>query len=229
MISVIIPTLNEQESIASLISFLKLSERVETIVVDGGSRDYTCDLAVALADKVLAAGEGRGVQMNAGAHVANGDILLFLHADSTLPQEWRRLIRAAMADRRVAGGAFDLRLNGAGPICAAIGRIASIRSRLLRTPYGDQGIFVRKGIFDDMGGFRPIPIMEDLDFSRRLKKRGELAFIPEPIVTSARKWEECGFMRTTAAHWAVTAGFYLGVPPVRLKPLYKFIISKPMV
>ncbi len=226
MISVIIPVLNEQEALARLLPQLEGVAGVESIVVDGGSDDYSCDLAAVHADRVIASDRGRAIQMNRGAHCASGDILLFLHADSRLPAGWQSLIEEALQDRGVVGGAFDLKLDDDRFLFRTIGRVASLRSRLLKTPYGDQGIFARTKIFSQLSGYRAIPIMEDVDFARRLRKSGKLAFIGRPLVTSARKWLHHGIFRTTAAHWLVSIGFYLGLSPQRLLSLYTTVISK---
>lgn len=227
MISVIIPAYNEQQALQSLrLSIGQLSDS-EIIVVDGGSSDLSFDIAVTFAHKVLKSGPGRGVQMNAGARVASGDVLLFLHADSILPTAWYSLITDALQNPGTVGGAFDLQLSGDKPAYRLIGRTASFRSRLLRTPFGDQGIFARKAVFADLGGYRAIPIMEDADFVRRLRTKGKLTFIPHPIRTSARKWEEHGIMRTTAAHLLVLAGYFLGASPHALQKLYRAIFFKP--
>jgi rSAM/selenodomain-associated transferase 2 len=226
MISVIIPVLNEQEALARLLPQLEGLVGVETIVVDGGSDDYSCDLAAVHADRVISSDRGRAIQMNSGAHCASGDILLFLHADSRLPAGWQTLIEGALQDRRVVGGAFDLELDDERLPFSIIGRVASFRSRLLKTPYGDQGIFVRTALFNQLGGYSAIPIMEDVEFARRLRKAGKLVFLDRPLVTSARKWRQHGIFRTTAAHWLVSIGFYLRLSPQRLLSLYTTVISK---
>lgn len=186
----------------------------------------TFDVAVTFAHKVLKSERGRSAQMNAGARVASGDVLLFLHADSFLPAEWYSLITDALHNPATVGGAFDLQLAGDRPAYRLIGRAASLRSRLTRTPLGDQGIFALKAVFADLGGYRAIPIMEDADLVRRLRAKGRLAFIPHPIKTSPRKWEQHGILRTTAAHLLVLAGYYLGVPPNALQKLYKAAFFK---
>lgn len=224
-VSVIIPCLDEQENLARLLPTLK-EPGVEIIVVDGGSRDYSCDIASINADRLLTGEPGRALQMNNGARIASGDILLFLHADTRLPHNWRQLVLDALRPPKAAGGYFDLLLDNDRFIFRLIGKGASLRSRLFDLPYGDQALFVRKSVFREMGGYRPIPIMEDADFVRRLRRRGKLVFIPSPIVTSSRKWERFGVFRTTAAHWLVALGFLLSVPPCHLKTLYQRIISK---
>jgi len=226
MISVIIPVLNEQDALATLLPQLEGVAGVESIVADGGSDDYSCDLAAIHADRVIASERGRAIQMNNGAHCASGDTLLFLHADSRLPTGWQTLIEGALQDRGVAGGAFDLKLDDERLLFSIIGRVASLRSRLLKTPYGDQGIFVRTALFHQLGGYSAIPIMEDVEFARRLHRAGKLAFIDQPLVTSARKWRQHGIFRTTAAHWLVSIGFYLRLSPQRLLSLYTMVISK---
>lgn len=186
----------------------------------------TFDVAVTFAHKVLKSERGRSAQMNAGARVACGDVLLFLHADSFLPADWYSLITDALHNPGNVGGAFDLQLSGDRPAYRLIGGAASLRSRITRTPLGDQGIFARKPVFAELGGYRAIPIMEDADFVRRLRTKGKLAFIPHPIRTSPRKWEQHGMLRTTVAHLLVLAGYYLGVPPNALQKLYRTAFFK---
>lgn len=227
MISVIIPAFNEQHALQSLRQSIGPVSDSEIIVVDGGSSDLSFDIAVTFAHKVLKCERGRGAQMNAGARVASGDVLLFLHADSVLPPDWYSLITEALENPSTAGGAFDLRLSGDRAAYLLIGRAASLRSRLTRTPLGDQGIFARKAVFADLGGYRAIPIMEDADFVRRLRAKGRLVFIPHPIKTSPRKWEQHGILRTTATHLLVLAGYYLGIPPHALQKLYRAALFKP--
>lgn len=227
MISVIIPVHNEQQALLSLSRTIGQHPDSEIIVVDGGSSDLSFDIAVTFAHKVLKSERGRAVQMNAGARVASGNTLLFLHADSLLPPNWHSLISDALRDAAIVGGAFDLRLSGDSLPLNVIGRAASLRSRMLQAPFGDQGIFARKAVFADLGGFRPMPIMEDADFSRRLRHSGKIAFIPHPIVTSSRKWEQYGVVRTTASHCLVLACYYAGLPPHALHNLHRLLFFKP--
>ena len=159
--------------------------------------------------------------MNTGAAAASGRILLFLHADTTLPGNAFSLAERLLEDGHLAGGAFDLALDEPAPVFRLIGRAASLRSRLTRVPYGDQAIFVRAGLFRSLGGYREIPLFEDVDFMRRLK-RGNLAigFIDSPVVTSARRWKKEGVVRATLRNWALGAAYLAGVSPERLAGFY---------
>lgn len=225
-ISVIIPTLNEEASIAatlkSLVSQNLKAESLEVIVADGGSSDRTVEIARRVV-KVVASRPGRGCQMNSGADAASGDILLFLHADTILPANWHEGIISAMTDERVVGGAFSLSIESGRLSHRIIAASANARSRFLGLPYGDQGIFVRKAIFEIMGGYKDLPIMEDVDLVSRLKRLGRLVLLRDKVKTSARRWEKEGVFFTTLRNWLLMTLYSLGVPPVRLYWLYKHI------
>jgi rSAM/selenodomain-associated transferase 2 len=160
--------------------------------------------------------------MNAGAKVARGDILLFLHADTRLPMKWANHVRSELDKPRVAGGAFTLKLDENARWSQIIEGLANLRSRRLRMPYGDQAIFIRARLFNRMGGFAELPIMEDFEFVRRLRNWGRISILPEPVVTSARRWRESGIWWTTAVNQAVIVGYFLGISPHLLARLYHF-------
>jgi rSAM/selenodomain-associated transferase 2 len=160
--------------------------------------------------------------MNAGAGEAYGEILLFLHADTRLPRKWANLVRAELDKPGVAVGAFSLRFDETARWSQAIERLANFRSRRLNMPYGDQAIFIRADLFRRMGGFLEMPIMEDFEFMRRVRKQGRISIIPEPVVTSARRWRESGVCWTTAVNQVVIMGYFLGVSPHLLARLYHF-------
>lgn len=220
-ISVIIPTFNEACGIRETLTRVRSGSDVEVIVSDGGSSDGTPALARDLADRVVASPPGRGRQMNTGVRACRGDILLFLHADTLLPPGWDMMIREIISDGGIAGGAFDLGIASERPGLAWIARAASWRSRLTRVPYGDQAPFVRRTVFEAIGGYPEIPIMEDVAFARKLKRAGRIRFIARPVSTSARRWENEGVLFTTLRNWAIVTCFLAGVAPERLARWYR--------
>ncbi|MDF1542375.1 MAG: TIGR04283 family arsenosugar biosynthesis glycosyltransferase [Anaerosomatales bacterium] len=212
-LSVVIPALDEEPGIASAIESAWHAGAGEVIVADGGSADRTTSLARESGARVVTAERGRARQLNAGAAGANGDILLFLHADTTLPPDALALIRDAMADPEVTLGAF--RFAAGDPTRTAdrlISFVGALRHRVFRLPYGDQAPFIRKRDFFDLGGFPDIPVMEDYELARRCARLGDLSLAPAPARTSARAWQDHGLLRTTAMNAAVIAGYRLGVP-----------------
>ena len=214
--SIIIPTLNEEENIASCLASTRHAPNVERIVVDGGSQDRTREIALSCAAKVLTAFTGRARQMNAGAESAAGDLLLFLHADTRLPEGFAEAVRNTISQPGVVAGAFEFCLQPTSPGLRFIERAANWRSRYLQLPYGDQAIFMRSGLFREMGGYRDMPIMEDYEFIRRLKKRGRIITAPVPAITSARRWEKLGIWKTTLLNYGIVIAYHLGVAPARI-------------
>jgi rSAM/selenodomain-associated transferase 2 len=193
-------------------------------VVDGGSTDATLSIAREFTDKVLVTGKGRGLQMNLGARNAAGEILLFLHADCTLPEGGFRMIRQALKDSRVSAGAFDLSIEHPGLRYRIVEFGANLRSRLTSIPYGDQGMFLRKEVFDLLGGFADVPLMEDMELSSRLKKMGKIVFLRPPIRTLPRRWLDEGVAYTTLRDWSIALSYrFLRVPPRRLLKYYRDI------
>lgn len=221
-ISVIIPTLNELQMLPVTLSRLQPPVFAEVLVVDGGSDDGTA--AAIMRDqartRVLHAPKGRATQMNVGAAAATGEVLLFLHADTLLPITASEDILNAMADRQIVGGRFDARLIPDQGWLWVVGRMMSWRSRLTGLATGDQAIFVRRTVFEQIGGFPDIPIMEDLAFSRRLKQAGRIAALRNCVMTSGRRWERHGALRTILLMWLLRLLFFLGVNPIRLQRLY---------
>ena len=217
-LSVIVPALDEAESIvATLDSLRELQSRGhEVIVVDGGSRDGTAALAAGLADRVLAAGAGRAVQMNAGARAATGDVFLFLHADSRLPGAADRLVLQGLAASGAAWGRFDVRVASGHPLLRMVEIMMNVRSRLTRICTGDQAIFVRREAFDAVGGYPAQALMEDIAISTRLRRLSAPLCLRERCVTSARRWESEGVLRTIALMWWLRLQYALGVTPARL-------------
>ena len=219
-ISVIIPTLNEADYLPRALGSLCDAENLEVLVVDGGSYDATTDIAKREGCRVLLSPPGRALQMNAAARVASGSILLFLHADTRLPPGFDSTVLSALQKPGIVAGAFRLRIGGPGWSLRAIERAVAIRSRLLQMPYGDQGLFVRNETFHQLGGFSELPVMEDFEFVRRLRRRGEIWIASLPVTTSGRRWQELGPWRTTWINQKVILGYHLGVSPERLAAWY---------
>jgi rSAM/selenodomain-associated transferase 2 len=219
-ISIVIPVLNEEKSIAETVAALMPLKPHELIIVDGGSSDRTYEICNRLDVTVLSSPRGRGLQMNHGARQATGDVLLFLHADTRLPGSSIDDIRGALRNPQCVGGRFDVQLDGVHWMLGVIGAMISMRSRMSRVATGDQGIFVRRGIFAELGGYPDIPLMEDVAFSRALKSRGAVACLRSRVISSARRWEKQGIWRTILRMWLLKLLYLVGVSPVRLKRYY---------
>ena len=219
-ISIIIPTLNEQANIEALAHNIGDSG-CEIIIVDGGSTDNTVKLAREHHFKVLQCKPGRAYQLNHGAREAEGEILLFLHADTKLPQNFARAILQAITQTSTSLGAF--RLTIANPTFAMrfISGCANLRSNLLQLPYGDQAIFVRKNMFLQLGMFPELPIMEDYLFVKKAQKAGRIILLKEEVVTSARRWQKLGVWRTSIINQLIIIGYYLKIPVERLALFYR--------
>ena len=194
---------------------------VEVIVVDGGSRDGTPRAAHPLSDRVLDAPRGRARQMNAGAEVARGRVLLFLHADTRLPSGWVAMVRDALETRGREWGRFDVRLDGAHPMLRIVERAMNLRSRLSGIATGDQAIFVARAAFEAVGGFPDIALMEDVALSRALRARSRPACLRASAVTSSRRWERNGIARTIVLMWRLRIRYALGADPDELARLYQ--------
>ncbi|MDT8318738.1 MAG: TIGR04283 family arsenosugar biosynthesis glycosyltransferase [bacterium] len=223
MISVIIPTLNEELALGKSLVLARNSKEVEIIVSDGGSDDDTLAIAKRLADKVISSPAGRGVQMNRGAAAASGDILIFLHADTSLPADWDDLVRETLRDEEIAGGAFSFSLSDSSIPFSLISLMVNIRSRLLKLPYGDQAIFARRALFEKLGGFREIPIMEDVELVKGMRRLGRIKMLDLSVITSSRRWEKEGWIRTTVRNLFLLFLYHLGVSPERLYRFYKAV------
>lgn len=220
-ISVIIPVLDEERRIGDTLAAVSSLKPHEIIVVDGGSRDRT--VAVASSGhpcRVVSSPSGRAMQMNAGAAAATGEVLLFLHADTRLPATAWADIAAELADPGTMGGRFDVRLDASGAVYRVIEAAMNFRSRVSRIATGDQAIFVRHQAFDVLGGYAQIPLMEDVDLSRRLKRLGRVACLHSRVVSSARRWEREGPWRTILHMWWLRALYAAGVSPHRLARSY---------
>ncbi len=219
-ISIIIITLNEEELIGGLLLSLRDVEDVEIIVSDGGSIDRTGRVARKYTEKVIRGERGRGKQLNAGAALATGDILWFLHVDSTPPENFKYHILNTLKKPGVAGGAFTLEIDSNLSSLKFISKVVELRSMISRIPYGDQGIFVKRDVFEKINGFENIPLMEDIDFGRRLKKEGKIEILNQKIKTCARAWERDGVMRTTLRNWVYVTLFFMGYSPQKLYDRY---------
>ncbi|MBI3669241.1 MAG: TIGR04283 family arsenosugar biosynthesis glycosyltransferase [Acidobacteria bacterium] len=221
ILSIIIPVLNEAGQIGAALRQIPRTEDVEVIVVDGGSHDSTTKIAEAFGARVIHAAAGRARQMNAGAAVARGGVLLFLHADTRLPSDFVRVVRETLSHPEVIGGAFRLRIDSPRWSLRIIEALANFRSKCLRAPYGDQALFLWKHHFRTAAGFSKLPIMEDFEFVRRLGRWGRIALAPSVVLTSARRWERLGVLRTTLLNQAIILAYLLGVSPARLARWYR--------
>jgi rSAM/selenodomain-associated transferase 2 len=222
-LSIIMPVLNEAEHIIAALEALAPLRQggVEVIVVDGGSSDATMQYAQPLADRVISAPRGRAVQMNAGAAAASGEILLFLHADTTLPQNADRPVLGALGKSKHVWGRFDVRIEGRA-FLTIVATMMNLRSRLTGIATGDQAIFVRRGVFAAVGGFPEIALMEDIALSRRLKQRGRPLCLSQRVITSGRRWQQHGVARTILLMWRLRLAYFLGAEPGALARQYGY-------
>ena len=222
-LSVIVPTLDEASCVAGLLGDLAplRASGHELIVIDGGSTDNTVGIAAPLVDRVISAERGRALQMNAGAHVATGDILWFLHADTRVAADAAQRLIDACANDHAVWGRFDVRLAGATPLLRVVAAMMNLRSRLTGVATGDQGIFVAREQFLAGGGFPAIPLMEDIALSKILRRLARPACIRHPrLQTSGRRWEKHGVIRTILLMWRLRLAYALGTPPQKLARRY---------
>lgn len=220
-ISVVIPTLNEEPLLECAIRSAKTSATTELIIVAAGQTQHSLHLAVKHRCQFLTSPPGRAKQLNAGANAATNLTLLFLHADSRLPVGFEQTVSAMLAKPGVAGGAFSLQIDAPGWTYRLIERGVAWRSRWCQMPYGDQAIFLNRDAFDRLNGFSDLPIMEDFEFIRRLQRIGKIAIAPQSVVTSARRWQALGPLRTTWMNQRIIAGYYFGVPLEKLAIWYR--------
>lgn len=220
-LSIIIPTLNEEDVLGRTLTQLQHKKNCELIVVDGGSTDTTLTLARNAGCKIISSHKGRGRQMNIGAAEATGEVLLFLHADTLLPDNFPALILGAISWPAVAAGAFSLAIDSPSRSLAAIAYMANLRSRYLHIPYGDQALFTSRSMFTAIGGFPEMEIMEDFVFVQNIKKEGKIIILPERATTSARRWQNMGIIRTTLINQLIVCGYSLGIAPARLSRWYR--------
>jgi rSAM/selenodomain-associated transferase 2 len=221
LISVVVPTLNEEEHLPAALERVRYGDGVEAIVADGGSTDGTHSVAEACGARVVTASGGRGVQLNTGARDAAGEILLFLHADTLLPMGFGNRIRRAIARRPDSLGAFRFAVDNPAPRFRWLAQLVNLRVRLFGLPYGDQALFCRKERFQALGGFRPLPIMEDFELVRRWRRAGGVALLQVAVTTSDRRWRGRSITWLAAINAVIVAGYALGIPPERLARLYR--------
>jgi len=218
-LSVIIPALNEEGSIGKTIAGAKDPE-AEIIVVDGGSSDSTKVVAKEAGAQVMTTKKGRAFQQNAGAAAAAGKVLLFLHADTLLPTRYMEHVFEKLLPKRAVAGAFRFKTDCRVPLIGAVEWMTNVRSRIFQLPYGDQALFLKKSLFDSLGGFPNVPIAEDLLLVRALRKHGRVRIAQGYAITSGRRWQQLGVIRTTLINWIIMAGCHLGVSPRSLSSLY---------
>jgi rSAM/selenodomain-associated transferase 2 len=221
MLSAVIPALNAAETLAAAIASLRPAGLREIIVVDGGSTDDTVAIAGSAGAQVVSASRGRGTQLAAGAAAAGGAWLLFLHADCRLEPGWSAAARALIGTAGLGGraGYFDLALDDPSSAARRLERIVAWRCRLLALPYGDQGLLIGRGLYDAVGGFAPLPLMEDVDLARRLG-RARLAPIGGTCISSARRYRRGGYWRRPLFNLFCLSLYFAGVPPRRIARIY---------
>ena len=229
-IAVIIPVLNEQDALSSLLNALLPLGFEEVILVDGNSQDRSVEVATRCLKtlghpyyRIITGPKGRATQMNAGAAQATADILLFLHADTQLPHNAKAIIERALSNSHRVGGRFDVRFPEDQGYAWLVSRMMNHRSRLSGICTGDQAMFVRRGVFESMGGFADMPLMEDIDFSRRLKRKGAIVALRETVITSFRRWEQQGPLRTILRMWILRFFYWVGWEPQRLQQYYHHV------
>jgi rSAM/selenodomain-associated transferase 2 len=223
-LSIVVPVLEEAAGIAAHLAALAplRTNGAEVIVVDGGSTDGTCDIAQPLADRVIVSPRGRAAQMNAGATLAAGDVLLFLHADTRLPPDADRLVAAALMRTARSWGRFDVAIAGRHPLLPVVARLMNMRSRATGIATGDQAVFVTRQAFQEVGGYADVPLMEDVLLSRALKRISPPVCLSERVTTSGRRWESRGVLRTVVTMWRLRLAFFLGASPRALALAYGY-------
>jgi rSAM/selenodomain-associated transferase 2 len=232
-ISAIIPTLNEERIIMATLAHTASLGFDELIVVDGGSLDQTPVLVESYRRRTQSPAQspvrlvtapcGRARQMNEGAKASSGEILLFLHADTQLPDDANTMIQTTLANQGIVGGRFDVRFDHPSKWGIIISRMMNWRSRLSGIATGDQALFVRRHIFEQIGGFADMPLMEDIDFSRRLKRKGATAALTATVTTSFRRWEQHGPLRTILLMWTLRFLYWIGISPSHLVEWYNAV------
>ena len=221
MLSIILPVLDEEASLPDVLARLQYLRQLghEIIVVDGGSRDNSLMLAQQAADNVIVSQPGRAVQMNSGAELAAGDVLLFLHADTTLPEGVERILPEIESD--VFWGRFDVRLSGKRLVFRIIESMMNLRSRITSVATGDQAIFVKRSLFEKVGGYPEIALMEDIAISKQLRRVVKPVCVRNKVVTSSRRWEDRGVIKTLLLMWKLRLYYFLGMSPQKISRMYR--------
>jgi len=221
-VAVIIPVLNEAQSLRQYMAqFEALENEYNIIFCDGGSEDETCTLLQNHDLNYCQSSRGRPLQMNAGASACESDVLVFIHADTIISSSDIELIKKTMQDSSVVGGRFDVRLSGKGFAFRVIEFMINLRSRITGISTGDQCQFVRRSVFEEMGGFPKQTLMEDVEFSKRLKGYGKIACLKNKVATSSRRWEKHGIVKTVLLMWKLRFLYWLGTPPEKLAEMYR--------
>ncbi|GAB5405758.1 MAG: hypothetical protein Aurels2KO_39890 [Aureliella sp.] len=234
-LSIIIPSLNTESQLDECIASVRAQESslgsgdtsahsntdVEILVVGAGDAQHSALTAAKLGCQFIQSPPGRAAQMNLGAQAARGEVLLFLHADTRLPTSFRKDVQSALETPGCVGGAFKLAIDSSSTAIRVVERLVQLRGRLFRMPYGDQALFVRRDVFNQLGGFPQLPIMEDYEFVRRLRRRGHIALCNSHALTSDRRWQKLGVVRTTVVNQLMICGYHLGISPQRLAKLYR--------
>ena len=222
-ISIVVPVLNEASSLEGFLRPLyeSCAKDCEILVVDGGSEDNSVQIAEKYSHKVITSPAGRARQMNAGAEYATGSILLFLHADTVLPEDFQNLIINEMQKKNKSWGRFDVSLSGKQFMFRVIENLMNFRSSVTGIATGDQAIFLRKSLFESVGGFSDMPLMEDIEFCEKLKQKESPLCLKQRVLTSSRRWEEYGIWRTIILMWQLRLAYFLGKDPVLLKRKYQ--------
>jgi len=220
-IAIVVPVFNEGQALHDRLQDFMALDADELIFVDGGSADETQALLASHKVQWLRSDLGRALQMNAGAKVASSDILVFIHADTIISKSGLSSIRAGLTALNTVGGRFDVRLSGRHPAFRLIEWMINQRSRMTKINTGDQCLFVRRDVFEAMGGFAEMPLLEDVEFSRRLKRVGRVVCLPDKVTTSSRRWQQHGIISTVWLMWKIRLLYALGVAPVRLAKLYR--------
>lgn len=219
-LSIVIPVLNEAKNIKATLRSTESDDCVEIVVVDGGSDDNTVEIVRNAGAKVVLSPPGRARQLNRGAAEAHGEVYLFLHGDTRLPDGYARFVRRTMAQDDIVAGAFRLAIDSPQKRLKWVAGAANLRSRLMRFPYGDQGIFLRSALFRELGGFPELPVMEDFCLVQSLRRQGLIHILDQQVVTSARRWLRLGVFRTTLINQLMVVGFLLGLPLDFLAKIY---------
>lgn len=219
-LSIVIPVLNEAKNIRATLRSTESDEGVERVVVDGGSEDNTVEIARNDGAKVVLSPPGRAKQLNRGAAEAQGEVFLFLHGDTRLPDGYARYVRETMARYEVVAGAFSLAIDSPQKSLKWVAGAANLRSRFTGFPYGDQAIFMRADLFRELGGFPELPVMEDFCLIQALRRKGRVHILDQHVHTSARRWLRLGVLRTTLINQLMVMGFLLGVPVDFLAKIY---------